>query len=472
LSDWRATLARMRPQWRPSGELADRLALLLAAMVAFKFSNWLWLSARVPGKPALLANLIIQYLAFASFCLLVALACRRPLPAWLGRWRLHRVLWFSPAVATLVLVGVGTAIARPIAENRLLLDDANVMAVCGARAVLAGHDPYRVAEVPCLASFDLPATLATPFHEGPFAQVKVYPTPAQIQAVAGRPGHGGTTLFSPLGKPPLAALFMVPVAHAAAWQRAAWALLPIVVLLLALAVAVGPLWPAATAMVLLMLYLNGSAINFAANGNGEAFAYVLMALSVIWIRRPWLSAVCLGLAIGSNQLAWFFLPGYVLLAAGLGGWPKRVAGVALTLLVAVVPWLVLYPDALSRIYDSLRASTFPLGSGPIELVLGGFLAPPPRMLALVAAGLLLALIWLWGVRFPAFRVAAGVLVLASFWVSWRSLDEYLAQIPLLALAAVLVLLAGGQAGSAPLVPEAQPPAGRLAAAERPTGSGS
>lgn len=82
----------MRPRWRPSGELGDRLALLLAAMVAFKFSNWLWLSARVPGKPALLAKLIIQYLAFAVFCILVALALRRPLPRAISRLRLHRVL--------------------------------------------------------------------------------------------------------------------------------------------------------------------------------------------------------------------------------------------------------------------------------------------------------------------------------------------------------------------------------------------
>ncbi len=460
MSSWRAALARMRPQWRPSGDLGDRLALLLAAMVAFKFSNWLWLSARVSGKPALLANLIIQYLAFAVFCFLVALALRRPLPRAVSRLRLHRVLWFSPAVAALVLVVVGIVIARPIAQNRLLLDDANVMAVCGARAVLAGHDPYQVAEIPCLARFNLPATLATPFHQGPFARVKVYPTPAQILAVADAPGHGGTTLFSPLGKPPLAALFMVPVAHAPAWQRAAWALLPILVLLLALALAAGPLWPAVTAMVLLTLYLNGSALNFAANGNGEAFAYTLMALSLVWIRRPWLSAVCLGLAIGSNQLAWFFLPGYVLVAVELGGWAKRAAGVGLTLLVAVVPWLLVYPDALARIYDSLRASTFPLGSGPIELVLGGFVAPPPRVLALVAAGLAIALIWLWGARFPVWRISAGVLVLAAFWISWRSLDEYLAQIPLLALAAAVVLFRGRGARPAESDGAGQPPSAR------------
>jgi len=34
-------------------------------------------------------------------------------------------------------------------------------------------------------------------------------------------------------------------------------------------------------------------------------------------------------------------------------------------------------------------------------------------------------------------------LLAAFWLSWRSLDEYMAQIPLLGLAAVLALLTTG-----------------------------
>lgn len=70
-----------------------------------------------------------------------------------------------------------------------------------------------------------------------------------------------------------------------AWQRAARALFPVLVLLAALAVA-GPLWPAITAMVALTIYLNSPAVKFAARGDGAAFVDVLTALSAIRIPPP------------------------------------------------------------------------------------------------------------------------------------------------------------------------------------------
>ena len=437
----------MRPVWQPSGELADRIGLLVLAYGAFKFSNWMWLAVRVPGRPALLANLVIQYLAFGCFCLLVALALRRPLPGWLRRLRTHRLLWSSPLLGLLAMVVVGLSIGRAVADNHLLIDDANAMAVCGARAISSGGDPYRVDEIPCLLSLRLSPLLATPYRAGPLAAVKVYPSQAQILAAADSPDHGGQRLFSPLGKPPLDPLAVVPVARDPAPTRAIWMLLPIGVLLVVLMVVAGPLWPAAGGLLLLSYFLNGSAVNFGANGNAEALAYVLLALSVVFIRRPWVSAICLGLALGSNELAWFFLPGYVLLCWEDRRWRERVLGVGATLLVAVVPLVIRYPDSLSAIYNSLRARTFPLGSGPSELVLARFWSGPPRIVWLVVTGLAIAAIWSWGVFSPRWRVGAAVLTLAAFWLSWRSLDEYLAQIPLLALVAVLVVFGPGRGRS-------------------------
>lgn len=447
-SRWRSVLARMRPPLRPAGQAADRLAILLLAVVAFKFSDWLWLSSRISGRPALLANLLIQCLAFAVFCVLLALACRRPLPSWLSRIRLHRLFWYSPVLLVPVVLAVGIGVGRPIAEGRVQLDDANAMAVCGARAILSGHDPYQVAEIPCLDSFHLSPTLATPLQVGPLASVKVYPTTAQILAAAHSQGHGGQALFSPLSKPPLTPAVMVPVAHAPVWVRAAWTLLPVLLLLLVFAFAAGPLWPAATGIALLTFFLNGLALNFAANGNAESFAYCLMALAVLWVRRPWVSAVCLGLAVASNQLAWPFVLGCGLLCLDLGGWAKRAGGFLITLVVCLLPWLLVYPAAARTVLGTLTAPTFPLGSGLVELGLGHFSALPSRSVLLDAAGLAIILIGLWGVWSRTWRVSAAVL--ASLWLSWRSLDEYLAQIPLLALAALLVMAQGPlrQAGNA------------------------
>jgi hypothetical protein len=115
---------------------------------------------------------------------------------------------------------------------------------------------------------------------------------------------------------------------------------------------------------------------------------------------------------------------------------RRLATGAATLLIAVVPWLIRYPDALGTIFGNLRAHTFPLGSGPITLVLAGYIPAPSRTLLLGLTGLAMLAIWAWGALAQQYRVAASVLILAGFWLSWRSLDEYLAQIPLLALVAL------------------------------------
>jgi hypothetical protein len=95
---------------------------------------------------------------------------------------------------------------------------------------------------------------------------------------------------------------------------------------------------------------------------------------------------------------------------------------------------------MPTVWHYLTAPSFPLGYGPVELVSGGVVKAPPAVVLLGASGLVMLLILLWGWRWSAWRISAGVLFLAAFWLSWRSLDEYIAQIPLLALAAILALL--------------------------------
>jgi hypothetical protein len=422
---------------------ADRLVLLFVALIALKFANWGWLIARVPGRVAFLANVAIQFLAFGIFVVLIALSCRGRLPGWLRRLRLGRFMVVMPVLLVLLFGLVSASVARSLVTDDLRIDDANAMAVCGAQAISVGHDPYLVSELSCLRRLGLSPVLATPLRVGPLAKVDGYPSPAQIDsAVRVARAKGGTdSIFPGLGKPPLDALTMLPVARAPAQVRALWTLLAVVVFAGLLAVAAGWLWPAVLAVFLATYYIPGSALNFASFGNAESVAYLLMALSVLWIKRPIVSGVCLGLALGSNELALFFLPAYLLICFPLAGPRRRLLGVGLALLIGVVPWLVRYPDALGVIFHSLSAPSFPLGYGPVVLVLGGVMKPPPSFLMMGLAAAAMVLIWVWGWRRPGWRVAASVLLLSAFWLSWRSLDEYMAQIPLLALVAIVGLLA-------------------------------
>jgi hypothetical protein len=180
------------------------LVLLFVALVALKFANWAWLSDRIPGNPAFIANWVIQAVAFAVFLALVAVSCRAELPEWVRRRRPGRLVALAPAVLAVLLVSVSVSVAGAILGNRLLIDDANAMAVCGARAISIGHDPYRVAELSCLRRLDLSPTLATPLRVGSLAKVQGYPTPTEIEAaIRSADAKGGTdSIFSGLGKPP------------------------------------------------------------------------------------------------------------------------------------------------------------------------------------------------------------------------------------------------------------------------------
>ncbi|HVB13596.1 MAG TPA: hypothetical protein VNH38_02420 [Candidatus Dormibacteraeota bacterium] len=436
---------------------ADRFVLVALALVALKLANSEWLSSRIPGEDAVLANDALQFLCFLVFVGLIALSCRARLPDWIRRRRPGRALVLAPVVLVVLLGLVSASIVRSLATDSLQIDDANAMAICGAQAISAGRDPYHVKEISCLRHMGLSTTLATPLRKGPLAKIDGYPTPAQIEAAirtASRQG-GTQTLFSGLAKLPLDSAVMLPVAHSPAQVRALWTLSAVAVFAVLLGLAAGPLWVAALAGFVATYYIPGSALNFASFGNAEAVAYLLMALSVLWIRRPLLSGICLGLAIGSNELALFFLPAYLLLSLRMDGRPRRLLALVLTVVVGVVPWVLRYPDAIPTIWHNLAAPTFPLGYGPVILVLQGVIKPPPSDLLLGLAGGAMVLLLIWGWRRPAWRISAAVIMLSGFWLSWRSLDEYMAQIPLLAVVAVLALLTTGELeadGGAPASP--------------------
>ena len=123
-----------------------------------------------------------------------------------------------------------------------------------------------------------------------------------------------------------------------------------------------------------------------------------------------------------------------------------------TLAVTVVPLLLVYPNALGTIWRYLSAPTFPLGYGPSVLILQRLIKPLPSDLFLGASATAMALTLLWGLARVGGSVR-GYSASACFWLSWRSLDEYMAQVPLLALVAILALLAKHAPGRGP---EGQP----------------
>jgi hypothetical protein len=94
---------------RPLPIAADRLALIGMALAAFKFANWTWLSARIPGRGAEIANDSLQFVSFLLFIVLVTLSCRATLPDWIRRARPGRAVVLAPL---LVVVEIEAAPPR------------------------------------------------------------------------------------------------------------------------------------------------------------------------------------------------------------------------------------------------------------------------------------------------------------------------------------------------------------------------
>jgi hypothetical protein len=98
---------------------------VLLSLVGLRCANWLWLSARIPGKAGLVANVALQVLSCAVFVFLIAQSCRTTLPHWLRVHLLRRLLILSPVVVLALFLLVAPSIVHSLVSDDLLIDDAD-----------------------------------------------------------------------------------------------------------------------------------------------------------------------------------------------------------------------------------------------------------------------------------------------------------------------------------------------------------
>lgn len=174
-----------------------------------------------------------------------------------------------------------------------------------------------------------------------------------------------------------------------------------------------------------------------------ALAFVLLA----WRFRDhrWMSAIALGLGCAFRQYCWFFAPFFLLDALMRHGWREalRRGGIALgAFLLPNLPYLIASPGAWwTSLWLPIGEPLFPLGVGLVALSKGHLLpyAPTALYTALEVAALLACLWaqWRWRERL---HEAVPLLALIPLAFAWRSLPNYFAIAPLLALFAVGALL--------------------------------
>lgn len=353
-------------------------------------------------------------------------------------------------LSVLSCVGLSNAVSdvQAMAVGAPYSNDGAVMDYYAAEQVLHGRNPYfKTNIVAALASMNVPSTTVTPLMDGQFRGSSAYPSDDAVQQVflnvlryRSRQGVPVPHEFeSKYNYPAGSFLFILPFV----WigfhdMRFLYALA---------AVAMGVyLWyriPRQLRWLVPLIVLGDVPLIILSRGGQPDPLYGLfLLLGFAEWGRSRTSPVFMGLAIATKQLAWFFLPFYVILVVRRFGWREALRRTGMMIGVFVLVnglFIAKSPGAyLSSIMGPMSDPMFPMGIGVISLFVTGVLPMAPK-LAFSAAELgvwvgSVYAFWRSRLLVPASVAALGALPL---FFAWRSLVNYFYLVPILALAFTL-----------------------------------
>jgi uncharacterized membrane protein len=151
----------------------------------------------------------------------------------------------------------------------------------------------------------------------------------------------------------------------------------------------------------------------------------------------------MGVAVAIKQVAWFFVPFYFILIWRMIGWKR--AATALSFIGGVfmafnIVFIIQNPAVwLNSIMAPLTDKLFPLGVGPVTLVIAGYIKTQSSLVfPLMEIGVMLAsMFWYWHNcrRFPYTGI---VLAVVPLFFAWRSSWWYFFYFDLILLATIML----------------------------------
>ncbi len=298
-----------------------------------------------------------------------------------------------------------------------------------AIVLLQGRNPYTDSSLVDLKKrFSIQSRWTTPLRQGQFANRLSYPSDSELASVfyADLKVDHTVEFESKVSYPALSFLTLVPFA----WLND-YNVLPFYLLSYLLLIAIA--WKFARREMRPWIPVLGIA-NYpmwASVMGGNLDILCILLLVLVWLLRNhrWASAILLGLAIATKQIAWLFLPFYLIMTWRHSGFLEMARRLAITVVIALainLPFIIWNPHAwaagvLAPIVDPM----FPLGDGIISLNINHLLPffPTSAYSALEVGALLLCLYWYWRIcqKYPE---AAMLLAVIPLFFAWRSLSSY------------------------------------------------
>ncbi len=348
-----------------------------------------------------------------------------------GRPRLWQRVVLVCVLLTSIAGGIefGRSIVMSFFMPPQYTNDGTSLDINAAALLVQGRNPYTDSDIVHLVrQYPIEPYWTTPLREGQFANRLEYPSMAELRSVLDtdlKAGHA-PEFESKVSYPALSFLTLVPFVWLNIFNVLSFYLLCYLVLVL---IAWKVVRPELRPWVLLLGLANVSMWTSVVGGNLDIFYALLIVLAWLLRERAWWSALFLGLALASKQLAWFFIPFYAIMIWRQYNFMEVVrrftiaGGVALAINLPFILW---NPHAwLAGVMAPIADPMFPMGAGIISLSSTPLLPifPPLVYDALEAGAMLLALAWYW--RLCKERPeAALVLAVIPIFFAWRSLPSY------------------------------------------------
>jgi len=386
-------------------------------------------------------------------------------------WLQSHMRWLKPAATTIAIVllvlgaallviitcfGLGVLQVDKLGEKpaELITSFENVFAYNDATALchqavdnlLDGENPYASANVvSAMQQFGGHYDKVTPLRTGVFAVAFPYPSDDELEQLwleaTESPETVPPELESKLGYP--AGCFLLP----APFVLMGIGDIRIVYLILIIPALAYIARKAPPGMRLLFIAAVLASLEIwnsvAAGETGSLYFPFLLLAWVLTRKKLWLSALFMGIAVATKQVAWFFIPFYLILIWRTMGMKKALSvltAVATVFLVVNMPFIISDPGLwLSSLMSPMIDNLFPLGVGIVNLVSGGFVdiqSSLPFSILEVAVGIT-AVVWYFRNcrRYPH---TGPLLAMLPLFFAWRSLWPYFFYVDIIILAAVIV----------------------------------